>query len=134
MQLHSSSRTVRKLVLLAGSFGVAIPAALLLDRVHLLSDARPEEGESIPYVPPPMDPIPAGAPYHLTPDQVSRFYTHQFPGGTAARDFTLSSVDGHHHVHLSELHGKTPVVLLFGSYGCDAFCENLPRLTELHQK
>jgi hypothetical protein len=70
----------------------------------------------------------------MPPEQAARFYTHQFSSGTRAWDFTLNSVDGERRVHLGDLHGKTPVVLLFGSFGCDAFCKNLPRLTELHQK
>jgi hypothetical protein len=54
--------------------------------------------------------------------------------GTPVPDFTLqSAVDGHE-VRLSDFCRRKPLVLLFGSFGCDVFCRQLPRLNMLFQE
>ena len=50
-----------------------------------------------------------------------------------APDFELLDSMDHHQVHLADFRGKKPVVLLFGSFGCDIFCGQLARLNKLHQ-
>lgn len=40
------------------------------------------------------------------------------PVNTLAPDFDLAEVGAQHHVRLSDFRGKTPVVLVFGSYSC----------------
>jgi thiol-disulfide isomerase/thioredoxin len=53
--------------------------------------------------------------------------------GDPAPDFTLRSPDGKQTVHLAELRGVKPVVLIFGSYTCPPFRDVYPTLERLHQ-
>ena len=50
--------------------------------------------------------------------------------GEEAPDFTLPDASGRP-VTLSSFRGKRPVVLVFGSFGCDLFCASLVRLRRL---
>src|SRR5687767_2926415 len=53
--------------------------------------------------------------------------------GDVAPDFTLHSPDGKQTAKLSDLRGKKPVVLIFGSYTCPPFRDVYPTLERLHQ-
>jgi hypothetical protein len=58
----------------------------------------------------------------------------RFSVGTLAPDFTLPNALGRHDlVRLADFRDKKPVVLLFGSFGCDMFCTQLARLNKLYQ-
>lgn len=46
----------------------------------------------------------------------ARYDAHAPKAGDPAPDFQLSDVDGEHSVRLSDFQGKTPVVLVFGSF------------------
>ena len=50
-----------------------------------------------------------------------------------APEFTLPDALDQHLVRLADFRGKKPVLLMFGSFGCDVFCGQLPRLNKLHQ-
>jgi hypothetical protein len=50
--------------------------------------------------------------------------------GEPAPNFTLATVLDQGHVQLAAFRGRKPVVLLFGSFGCDLFCTSLPALKE----
>ncbi len=54
------------------------------------------------------------------------------PVGQAPPDFALPDVRTGKTVRLSEVAGGRPLVLIFGSWGCDIFCGQLGRLVELH--
>jgi thiol-disulfide isomerase/thioredoxin len=53
--------------------------------------------------------------------------------GDAAPDFTLRSPDGKQTLHLADLRGVKPVVLIFGSYTCPPFRDVYPTLERLHR-
>ena len=53
--------------------------------------------------------------------------------GATAPEFTLSDALDQHQVRLSDFRGKKPVLLMFGSFGCDVFCGQLPQLNKLYQ-
>jgi peroxiredoxin len=59
----------------------------------------------------------------LTPDKLR-------PVGSQAPEFTLADTAGHR-VSLSSFLGKRPVVLVFGSFGCTLFCNDLGGLRGL---
>jgi len=65
--------------------------------------------------------------------KVPPWLTKTFSVGSAAPDFTLPNALDRHPVHLAEYRGKRPVVLLFGSFGCDVFCNQLARVNKLYQ-
>jgi iodothyronine deiodinase-like protein len=50
-----------------------------------------------------------------------------------APEFTLPDALDQHPVRLADFRGKKPVLLLFGSFGCDVFCGQVPRLNKLYQ-
>jgi hypothetical protein len=56
-----------------------------------------------------------------------------FPVGMPAPDFDLQHALGQARTQLVTFRGQKPVVLLFGSFGCDRFCNDLPRLNELRE-
>jgi hypothetical protein len=58
---------------------------------------------------------------------------YRLPEGQQAPDFVLESFPGGEPVRLSEIRGQKPVVLIFGSFTCDLFCENVGRVVELSQ-
>jgi hypothetical protein len=64
-------------------------------------------------------------------DWASRL-TRKFPKGTLAPDFTLPAVRGREGVALSGFRGK-PVVLVFGSFSCDVFCDRVAELERLYR-
>jgi peroxiredoxin len=53
--------------------------------------------------------------------------------GKPAPDFTLPDNSDGHEVSLADFHGKRPVVLMFGSFSCDLFCNDVARLEHLYQ-
>jgi hypothetical protein len=132
MRTYRSS-IVRQFLLLACAFGAASVGALIIDRIQLAA----REPAPITAV---LMPNPRGDKPEMPPgfdqmgmwDDPNKWLTHRFGTGTLAPDFTMRSIDGDRRVQLSELREKTPVVLLFGSFGCDLFCRDLLRLTRLH--
>lgn len=54
--------------------------------------------------------------------------------GETAPPFQLITADGKRTVKLSDLHEKTPVVLIFTSWGCDIFRQSLDGLESLHEQ
>jgi hypothetical protein len=67
----------------------------------------------------------------LPRDWASRL-TRKLPKGTAAPDFTLPAVRGPEDIALSGFRGK-PVVLVFGSFSCDVFCDRVGELERLYR-
>jgi hypothetical protein len=59
--------------------------------------------------------------------------TKPLPVGSQAPDFSLPSASDRHPVHLADFRDKKPVVLFFGSFGCNVFCGQLRRLNQLYQ-
>ena len=57
----------------------------------------------------------------------------RLPAGLEAPDFLLPAFPGGGEVRLSSLRGRGPVVLAFGSFTCDLFCDSLGRLAELSE-
>jgi hypothetical protein len=53
--------------------------------------------------------------------------------GEVAPDFLLTPVYGHS-VHAFSLTRRCPVVLIFGSFGCDRFCNDLTHLNKLYKE
>jgi thiol-disulfide isomerase/thioredoxin len=66
------------------------------------------------------------------PAQVGR-HPETVRKGDPAPDFTLRSPDGKSSLHLADLRGVKPVVLIFGSYTCPPFRDVYPTLERLHQ-
>jgi len=58
----------------------------------------------------------------------------RLPLGGPAPDFLLSDVVNGQPVHLQDFQGRKPVVLLFGSFGCDVFCKSLAHVKELYAR
>jgi hypothetical protein len=58
---------------------------------------------------------------------------HTLRPGTPAPDFTLADIRTGGPVRLASLRGR-PVVLVFGSFGCDVLCSQLGRLRELYRE
>src|SRR5262249_24470170 len=58
----------------------------------------------------------------VRPQSFSVFDTKTFAVGSSSPEFALpDAIDGHE-VRLADFRGKKPVVLLFGSFGCEIFC------------
>jgi hypothetical protein len=53
--------------------------------------------------------------------------------GDTAPDFALPSLAGGEEVRLSSFRGRRPVVLAFGSFGCNLFAGDVRRLNDLHR-
>jgi len=58
--------------------------------------------------------------------------TKPLPVGSPAPDFTLRNAMDGREVHLADYCNKKPVILLFGSFGCDVFCRQLAGLNKLY--
>jgi hypothetical protein len=56
-----------------------------------------------------------------------------FPIGSPAPDFVLPNALDGREIHLADFCNHKPVILLFGSFGCDVFCGQIARLNKLHQ-
>jgi hypothetical protein len=56
-----------------------------------------------------------------------------FPIGSPVPDFALPDALDGREIHLADFFNHKPVILLFGSFGCDVFCGQLARLNKLHQ-
>jgi cytochrome oxidase Cu insertion factor (SCO1/SenC/PrrC family) len=56
------------------------------------------------------------------------------PVNTPAPDFTLPRLDNGVPVHLADLLHQRPVVLIFGSFGCNYFCARLDQIRQLQKK
>ncbi len=74
----------------------------------------------------------AGAQYK----KYARYVTESppLPTGKLAPDFCLPLAVGDHSFRLADLRGRKPVILLFGSFGCDLFCADLPKLQRLSKQ
>jgi hypothetical protein len=152
MPLHASGGIVRQAVLLAGAFGVAFAAAWFLDRVRpappprevATSPTAAAEGMRMPH------PSPAGQPPMMSPEILAMqlaqgrmsgpgmlvppgWKTQRLEVGSQAPDFALLSLTRDGVVTLSSLRDKSPVVLVFGNFGCDQFCKHLSGLNKLHR-
>jgi hypothetical protein len=81
-------------------------------------------GPGGPGVPAPMTPVMSG--------KAARVFqqTEGLPPGREPPDFTLPDTSGKA-VTLSSFRGKRPVVLVFGSFGCNLFCDSLGWLCRL---
>jgi len=80
--------------------------------------------------------IPAGSPLFSSfrpMDFKLPWKIRDFPVGSRAPDFSLPDALDQHLIHLADFRNKKPVVLLFGSFGCDIFCSHLARLNKLYQ-
>jgi hypothetical protein len=117
-------RRLATLGILLGCLPVAAALAVVADRV-LEASRRTRGGVE-------GNPIPSNP---MTP-AMSVKMGRQFQAsagrrpGFAAPDFTLPDSSGKP-VTLSNFRGKRPVVLVFGSFGCDLFCEALGGLRRL---
>jgi Iodothyronine deiodinase len=58
-------------------------------------------------------------------------WSGRMPVGSPAPNFVLPAVSGEQMFHLADRIAKKPVVLVFGSFGCDLLCKDLGRLTQL---
>src|SRR5713101_111189 len=59
--------------------------------------------------------------------------SRKLPPGKPAPEFTLRNIVNQREVRLADFRDKKPVVLLFGSFGCDVFCGQLAHLSKLYQ-
>jgi hypothetical protein len=65
-------------------------------------------------------------------ESIADWIARKLPEGAMAPDFLLHSLAGGREVRLSSFRGRKPVVLIFGSFGCDLFCADLDGLTRLY--
>jgi hypothetical protein len=70
--------------------------------------------------------LPTGTVYLTLPDSVAV--------GAMAPDFTLPKLGTDGEVRLSEFRGRTPVVLVFGSFSCNIFSRQILPLEQLYHK
>jgi peroxiredoxin len=68
----------------------------------------------------------------LTPPDLASWGASPLTLGGPAADFNLQDVRTGTRVSLNQLRGR-PVVLLLSSFGCNVFCRELGRLTDLHK-
>jgi hypothetical protein len=101
---------------------VAIAAAVAVDR-YLLNAERQRIAAQIPEA----DRI------SLSPPDPERWRPTLFAAGTEAPSFDLMDVRTEERVRLDQLRGRRPVVLLFGSFGCNVFSGQLRSLLRLHE-
>jgi hypothetical protein len=114
-------RLCRYGVLVAGCFLFAGAAAWALDRAAWESQRVPPSSAPV------VEAIDVTLPGYPT------IRNQRFPEGTAAPDFELPDVRDGHLLRLSGLQGR-PVVLVFGSFGCDRFCGQAGELAQLHSR
>jgi len=98
--------------------GTAILGTGVADYIIRAEDARRRSSFALP----PFTP-------EIPPFMVAR----AFPIGSPAPDFVLPNALDGREIHLAEFCNHKPVILLFGSFGCDIFCGQLARLNKLHQ-
>jgi hypothetical protein len=55
------------------------------------------------------------------------------PVGAPAPDFTLPALRDGQEWHLADFRGRRPVVLVFGSFSCDLFCQRVAHLNLLYR-
>jgi hypothetical protein len=68
------------------------------------------------------------------PELIEALKDRKLAPGTPAPDFSLRALADQRSVRLSDYRGKKPVVLVFGSFGCDVFCSQLARLAKLYDR
>jgi hypothetical protein len=127
-----SPRCRRGLVTLGivlGCLPVAAAVAVVADQA-LEEHRRAHWGEGNPATPEP--PAPAMLPPMAA--KMAQVFRPDvgLPTGAEAPDFTLPDSAGKP-VTLSSFRGKRPVVLVFGSFGCNLFCDSLGRLRQLRE-
>ncbi len=108
----------------------AVGGALLVDWI------RGAEGEAV-QAPPPQ---PTLSPFYaqLKKKTESRspsdnWQTRKLEVGSPAPDFSLPTVLGEKEIRLSDFRGRRPVVLVFGSFSCDTFCDRIETLERFYQ-
>jgi hypothetical protein len=70
----------------------------------------------------------------LVPEWAMKAQSTIISVGMPAPDFTLPSASDGHPIHLADMLGRRPAVLIFGSFGCNLFCNRLDDLRQLHEK
>lgn len=70
----------------------------------------------------------------LVPEWAMKAQSTKLSVGMPAPDFTLPRASDGQPIHLADLLGRRPTVLIFGSFGCNLFCKRLDGLRELHEK
>jgi hypothetical protein len=77
-------------------------------------------------------------PSNATPEQMRIFASMHIPSsamvGTPALDFTLPRQSDGKLVCLHDLFGNKPIVLIFGSFGCDLFCSRIEGFRKLYEQ
>lgn len=115
-----SGRSLRRIGLLSGSLALAGLGAVGVDWQLA---RHPDGGPVIPR--PPFDLSQAGSRKFMNPELLKV--------GARAPALRLQMVDGPDSIEVADDHGGKPLVLLFGSYGCNVFCNQLGELERLHQ-
>ena len=111
------------LLVIAGCVAFVVAAVFLLDRFLNPTESRAEgqpDGRS------------AATKGMATMDRMV-LYFNLSKDGYAAPSLDLPEVETGKRISLASFHGR-PVVLLFGSFGCDLFCAQARELEKLYQK
>jgi hypothetical protein len=74
------------------------------------------------------------APRALVPFGDPSWHNKRLPDGTAAPDFTLPDMRTGAQVTFSQYRGSRPAVLVFGSAGCDNFCDGAGAVRRLYEQ
>ncbi|MBX9582317.1 MAG: peroxiredoxin family protein, partial [Gemmataceae bacterium] len=115
-------RSPAVLAVTAAVVGVATAAAVALDRY-----AEEQRRRDAAAGRPPPDPA------RMTPPDLSIWQARPLAVGDTAPGFRLPDARDGRVRGLDEFRGR-PAVLLFGSYGCGAFCRELGELVGLHDR
>jgi peroxiredoxin len=67
-------------------------------------------------------------------EEMKAWFLQKLEVGTPAPDFVLPAVRNLEEVHLREVGAGKPVVLLFGSFSCNLFCNDVNEVEELYQQ
>jgi len=138
------SRGVRSLFILSICALVAGTSTYALDRVAQEVDKEEFEQPLVAMHPDPLESMKILPPSRLVSlarmraqmedDGDTTFWkTGSRDAGTRAPDFSLPDNQDGHQVSLAAFRGKKPVVLMFGSFSCTLFCEDVPQLERLYQ-
>jgi peroxiredoxin len=60
--------------------------------------------------------------------------SRKFEAGTLAPDFRVPDTRDGHEVRLVDFRGRKPVVLVFGSFSCDVFCNQIDEVERLYRQ
>jgi hypothetical protein len=131
---------MRSLILLLVCFlvaGVATSAIDWAERIRYASANRFKRADGDPMAALPetmsgLDPMRGRG--MVQDHMLGKAYLHvNVLAGTLAPDFSLTDNSDGHEVSLADFRGKKPVVLIFGSFSCDLFCDDVVRLKRLYQ-